>query len=331
MRGWGPGVSLATALAVVLAACAPTVTEVFEDEPASGPIEPASSEPADPVAVEETSAVDPGPTDDGVTVQDAIELEPAIPLPGPWELVRVIDGDTLDVRNPDGDTVRVRLIGINAPERGECLYEGAAEALRSITTGGEIVLVPDLSDADRYGRKLRYVEVDGQDAGAALVRLGLAIARGIPPDTLREFTYRGLQDDAQAAGVGRWDEEACGASGSAAPDDVSIEVEVHHDAAGDDEQNLNDEWVRFTNTGGFPVDLEGWTVADASSLHRYTFGRLAIQPDASVTLYTGCGVDSLRERFWCNRDSAVWNNDRDALYLRDALGNDVVVYEYDND
>ena len=53
---------------------------------------------------------------------------------------------------------------------------------------------------------------------------------------------------------------------------VSVEIDLHPDAAGDDNANLNDEWVRFTNTGAVPCpDLAGWTVRDESSSNRYTF------------------------------------------------------------
>lgn len=325
MRGWGAGAPVAATFVVVLAACAPTATEVVDDQ-LTGDILPAV-ESSDAASTIETTLDESVPEETAPLT--TVEFEPAIPLPGPWQVVRVIDGDTLDLSDADGRTVRVRLIGINAPERGECQHDESRMALELITSGGgEIVLVPDLSDADRHGRKLRYLEVDGQDAGAALVRLGLAIARSYPPDTLRDFTYRGLQDEAEAADAGRWDDEACGATGAAAPEDVSIAAEVRYDAAGDDEQNLNDEWVRFTNLGGYPLDVEGWTVADESSRHRYVFGRLQIQPGASITLYTGCGVDSLREVFWCARDSAVWSNRGDTVFLRDALGNEVVAHRY---
>lgn len=333
MRGWAAVIAGATAFGVVLAACAPTVTELADPsanatDSAVEPIDPVSDDTGREAPVDATGeAAEPGTSDTDATAEATIEFVPAVPLPGPWELVEVIDGDTLDVALPDASVVRVRLIGINAPERGECLYEEATETLRALASGGEIVLVADLSEADRFGRKLRYVEVEGQDAGATLIRLGLAVARSYPPDTLRDFSYRTVQGEAEAAGVGRWDEELCDSNGAAAPDDVSIAIEVRADADGDDELNLNDEWVRFTNTGDVPVDLDGWTVADAS-IHRYTFGRLAIQPGSSVTLYTGCGVDSLRERFWCNRDSAIWNNDADVVRLLDALGKEVVSHRY---
>ena len=44
------------------------------------------------------------------------------------EVVAVVDGDTLLVA-VDGREESVRLIGVNAPERGECLFEEATAAL----------------------------------------------------------------------------------------------------------------------------------------------------------------------------------------------------------
>ena len=39
-------------------------------------------------------------------------------------------------------------------------------------------------------------------------------------------------------------------------------------------------------------------------------------PGAAVTLFTGCGTDTDVERYWCNSDSAVWNNGGDTVFLR---------------
>ena len=101
-----------------------------------------------------------------------------------------------------------------------------------------------------------------------------------------------------------------------------------YDAPGDDNHNLDEEWVRFTNTGTAPVDLSGWHVADESSSHRYTFDDLTLVPGAAVTLFTGCGSDTESERYWCNADSAVWNNSGDTVFLRDPSGNNVVAETY---
>ena len=121
---------------------------------------------------------------------------------------------------------------------------------------------------------------------------------------------------------------AIGASSTVVGVTVGITVEIRADAAGDDNDNLNDEWVRFTNAGIAAIDLDGWVVADESASHRYGFADLVLDPGRSVTLYTGCGSDTFDTRYWCNTASAVWNNSGDTVFLRDPSGNNVVVHGY---
>jgi hypothetical protein len=219
----------------------------------------------------------------------------------------------------------VRLIGINAPERGECWAEEATVALRDHVGDGPVWLTRDVSAVDRYGRTLRYVaNRDLDDVGALLVGGGDAIARSYPPDVGNDDRYALLQFAAEREGLGLWAPDACGPP--AAPS--SIAVEVHANAEGDDNTNLNDEWVRFTNTGDGSLDLEGWGVKDESAIHRHTFGPLVLAPGASVTLRTGCGTDAEADVFWCQQGSAVWNNDGDTVFLLDPVGNIVVADRY---
>jgi micrococcal nuclease len=128
-------------------------------------------------------------------------------------LVRVVDGDTIKV-DIDGREESCRLLGIDAPElsygrltagpdrlaehtpepdRAELgaaiavvrrhaeIAEERARAARAALTGivGDraVTLVPDGTQParDRYGRLLVYVEIDGMDVNAELVRLGHAI------------------------------------------------------------------------------------------------------------------------------------------------------------
>ena len=88
-------------------------------------------------------------------------------------VVNVIDGDTLDLDNGE----RVRLAGIDAPESGDCGADTAAATLTALTLGHAVVLEPSDEDRDQYGRLLRYVVVDGVDAGGTLLMLGQAVPR----------------------------------------------------------------------------------------------------------------------------------------------------------
>jgi endonuclease YncB( thermonuclease family) len=117
-----------------------------------------------------------------------------------WSVVSVIDGDTFDAER-DGTRERVRVIGIDTPEREQCGYAEASAALTEAIGGGSVTLVSGAeTDRDTYGRLLRYVEVDGADVGLDLIERGLAVARydsrsGQPHD--RELTYW-VADDASA-------------------------------------------------------------------------------------------------------------------------------------
>jgi micrococcal nuclease len=255
----------------------------------------------------------------------AAATAPPLPPGDPWLVTDVIDGDTIDVAR-GATEMTVRLIGVNAPESDECWSDEATAALVALVGPGPVWLDVDTSDVDQFGRALRYViDADGNDVGGLLVEQGAAIARSYPPDTANDDRYALLQEAARLNGRGLWAADACGAGTELA---AAVEIDVHPDAAGDDNANLNDEWVRFTNIGAAPIDLDGWTVRDESSTHRYTFTDLVVPPSGSVTLRTGCGTDTPTERFWCNADSAVWNNDGDTVFLLDSAGNIVVSLGY---
>jgi endonuclease YncB( thermonuclease family) len=85
----------------------------------------------------------------------------------------VVDGDTFDVAL-DGrrGAVRVRIFGIDAPERGEPYSNVALRQARVLLFDQRVTLVG--RDVDRYGRLVASVSAGGQDVATALVEAGLA-------------------------------------------------------------------------------------------------------------------------------------------------------------
>jgi endonuclease YncB( thermonuclease family) len=74
-------------------------------------------------------------------------------------VIRVIDGDTIELYSGD----KVRLICIDAPElENKGSYEAKAY-LESLVLNKEVKLEKDISEADKYGRLLRYVWVNISD------------------------------------------------------------------------------------------------------------------------------------------------------------------------
>ncbi len=248
--------------------------------------------------------------------------DPGQPVPSGAEVVTVVsitDGDTLIVALAAGGTDTVRLIGINTPESGECFSEEATAGLTAlIPPGSQIAMTVDVSDRDQFDRLLRYLWVGQMSVNEEIVRRGAGIARRYPPDTALADRFESAQSFAQSAQLGLWASDACG---PASESGLRI-LEVFYDAPGDDNANLNEEWVTIRNDGGNIVDLSGWTLKDESATHRFAFPALFVLAVGEVmTIRTGCGEDFGTELFWCNQGSAVWNNTGDTAFLLDPNGN----------
>jgi micrococcal nuclease len=89
------------------------------------------------------------------------------------KVVRILDGDTIDILLANNTTRRVRLNGIDAPETGQPFGKTAKDFLSDLI-GGKIVRVVVL-DEDRYGRAIGDVYTgDGRLVNLQLVTAGLA-------------------------------------------------------------------------------------------------------------------------------------------------------------
>jgi micrococcal nuclease len=183
----------------------------------------------------------------------------------------------------------------------------------------------DVSDLDAFDRLLRYLWVGSMSVNEESVRRGAAISRHYPPDTAMSDRLDAAQDAAKQAQVGIWSPTACGPRAEAS---LSI-ADIVFDAPGNDNENLNEEWVEIRNDGGGAVDLTGWGIKDESATHRYQFpASFTLAPGESVTVHTGCGVDFGTELFWCSQGSAVWNNSGDTVSLLDPNGNTHATFPY---
>jgi|GEM_PF-2596335 len=84
--------------------------------------------------------------------------------------------------------------------------------------------------------------------------------------------------------------------------------------------NLQEEWVKITNSGASPVTMTGWKITDEGEKHTYIFPQFILSSGATVTLHTGKGTDTATELYW-GGGGYIWNNDGDTATLYDASGN----------
>jgi len=118
----------------------------------------------------------------------------------------VIDGDTVVL----ADNERVRLLGIDTPEEGECYYQEATKYVEELALGRTVRLEADAANRDEYDRLLRHVFVSVTDTAPAvhvnerLVQRGYAEVLEVAPNTAYREALRAAEQDAKATNVGRW-------------------------------------------------------------------------------------------------------------------------------
>lgn len=131
-------------------------------------------------------------------------LQPASSKPGrvaslTGKVIKVADGDTITVLAPNKDWVKVRLEGIDAPEKSQEFGEASRLALSALVAGK---IVDVFSTAkDRYGRTLGWIEVDGIDVNRRMVSDGWAWQY---TKYNTEAKLAQLQQDAKRSRKGLW-------------------------------------------------------------------------------------------------------------------------------
>ena len=68
------------------------------------------------------------------------------------KVVRVLDGDTIEVLTKKKERIRIRMEGIDCPERGQPFSNKATELTKKLCAGKTVTIVK--SGEDRYGRTL---------------------------------------------------------------------------------------------------------------------------------------------------------------------------------
>jgi endonuclease YncB( thermonuclease family) len=88
------------------------------------------------------------------------------------KVVGVADGDTVTVLDGDRVQHKIRLSGIDAPEKNQPFGQRSKESLSGLVFGKSVSV--DTTKKDRYGREIGKVLVDGKDANLEQVNRGMA-------------------------------------------------------------------------------------------------------------------------------------------------------------
>jgi len=170
-----------------------------------------------------------------------------------FNVTYIVDGDTIEIETKE----RIRLICIDAPERGEEGYLEAREYLESLILNKNVRLEKDISETDMYGRLLRYIYLENEGfVNELIVREGYAGAYPYNPDTTLCPIIQEAEDYAKVNERGIWK--------------VEIKItEEQEESPKEESPPENQEYIcdsNYYNCGSFS------TFAEAQSVFEYCGG-----------------------------------------------------------
>lgn len=130
---------------------------------------------------------------------------PAIEIQGKIE--RVVDGDTVVFLSANGQRIRVRLAGIDAPEMAMPYGSTAKNMLIQLVGAGDVTV--HATKLDRFGRAIAKVIAKDGDVNLALINQGLAwhYKRYAHEQTASDAdAYAQIENEAKAREAGLWKE-----------------------------------------------------------------------------------------------------------------------------
>ncbi len=123
-------------------------------------------------------------------------------FPKSGKVERVVDGDTIVLENGS----IVRYVGITSPESNQPFDKESTEFNRNLVEGKQVSLEYDHYKADKFGRILAYVIIDGKNVSMELTKSGMAqvvVYQHKKPFIYQEQLLK-VQEEAKEKKLGLW-------------------------------------------------------------------------------------------------------------------------------
>lgn len=114
------------------------------------------------------------------------------------EVIHVIDGDTVDVLVVN-QPIRIRLAGIDAPEKGQAFGTKARKVLSDMVKNKRVTVVE--VDKDQYQRMVAIIKLDDLNINQEMVRQGMA---WVYTNYNQDYNLSLLEAKARANKTGLW-------------------------------------------------------------------------------------------------------------------------------
>ena len=208
-------------------------------------------------------------------------------------ITNIVDGDTIDVFI-NNITRRVRLLGINTPEKGERGFEEATNFLKQFENK-TIVLERTIEDKDKYERLLRYIIYKNRLLNEEILKKGLAHFYSYNKDKYDNNLLE-AEEWARNNELGIWEKSK---------DMCSNCINLF------ELEEIEPEFIVLENKCNFECNLSSWIVKDDASFK--------LKLNFSILTSSQYQIDIL---------GRVFNDAGDSFYLRDEKGLLVEFYRY---
>ena len=221
------------------------------------------------------------------------------------KITRIVDGDTVD-----SDIGKIRLLGINTPEKGESYSSNAKEFLEEMVLNKTVKLEYGKDKTDRYGRTLAYLYLKGENINLKIVEQGFAnyyfpSGKDIHYNEFRMAWESCIEEN----------KYLCEASANKCKSCIELRG-----------LGAYSKEVIFYNNCEFDCELTNWKIKDEGRKN-FVFPEIVLEKGKEIKIKTGEGKDSSEVLFWEGYDY-IWTNTGDTLFLRDDEGKLVLWESY---
>lgn len=134
------------------------------------------------------------------------------------KVVSITDGDTVKYLGENGEEVKLRLIGVNTPEKGRPYYQEATDYTKRNLLNKTVYLEFDVAPQDKYQRTLAYVwlmppvdvdnpteeEIRTNMYNAKIILDGYANVMTIQPNVKYQSYFINYEREAREKNLGLW-------------------------------------------------------------------------------------------------------------------------------
>ncbi len=198
-------------------------------------------------------------------------------------VLRIIDGDTIVT-----DIGRIRLLGINSPEKGEIGYTDALNFLKSKILEKNITIVFEGEKKDKYKRYLAYIYYNGENINLESVRRGYS------------NYYFPKKSPMHSKFKTAWNE--------CLRDGLNLCKKSRYNCVDIDYSNVDNQKISIINKCSYNLDIGNWSIKDEGR-KKYVFKKFILSSNEFLEI----GAENFGKKY-------VWTKSGDSIIIRDADG-----------